>query len=172
MKKPGKPDYSLPKAYRVISLLNCMGKIGERIFAKRLGYLAETTDLLHHSQMGGRKKKSAIDAVFLLKNFIERNKLAKKKTSALFLDVKGAFDHVSKNRLLNIMKDLRMPPPLITWTSSFLEDRQLRLSFNNDIEDFSLVETGIPQGSPISPILFLIYTRDLYFHLVGVASAI
>ena len=67
----------MPTYSSLNSLLNCMGKIGERIFAKRLGYLAETTDLLHHSQMGGRKKKSAIDAVFLLKNFIERNKLAK-----------------------------------------------------------------------------------------------
>jgi len=62
----GKPDYSIPKAYRVISLLNCLGKVSERILARRLGYLAETTDLLHPSQIGGRRKKSAIDAAFLL----------------------------------------------------------------------------------------------------------
>ena len=47
LRKPSKPDYTLPKAYRVISLLNCLGKISEQILAQRLGYLAETTELLY-----------------------------------------------------------------------------------------------------------------------------
>ena len=62
LKKPGKPDYSAPKAYRVIALLNCLGKVVERLLAKRLGALAEVTSLLHSSQIGGRVQKSAIDA--------------------------------------------------------------------------------------------------------------
>ena len=66
LKKPSKPDYSTPKAYRVITLLSCLGKVTERIIAKRLGYLAETTNLLHDSQIGGRLKKLAIDAALLL----------------------------------------------------------------------------------------------------------
>lgn len=162
LKKLGKPDYSVPKAYRVISLLNCLGKVSERILARRLGYLAETTTLLHNSQIGGRQKKSAIDTAFILRNTVERNKDQGRKTSTLFLDVKGAFDHVAKNQLLTIMKKLRLPTPLIAWTSSFLEHRLLRLQFNGETEKFSAIETGIPQGSPISPILFLIYIRDLF----------
>ena len=47
LKKPSKPNYSLPKAYRVISLLNCLGKVSERILAQRLSYIAETTTLLY-----------------------------------------------------------------------------------------------------------------------------
>ena len=54
LKKPAKRDYSVPKAYRVISLLNCLGKVSERILAQRLGYLAETTTLLHPTQIGGQ----------------------------------------------------------------------------------------------------------------------
>ncbi|KAF2625214.1 hypothetical protein BU25DRAFT_301094, partial [Macroventuria anomochaeta] len=50
LKKPKKPDYSAPKAYRVIALLNCLGKVVERLVAKRLGALAEVTHLLHPSQ--------------------------------------------------------------------------------------------------------------------------
>ena len=88
LKKAGKPDYSIPKAYRVISLLNCLGKVSERICARRLGYLAETSTLLHNSQLGGRQKKSAIDTAFLLRNTVERNKREGRKTSTLFLDVK------------------------------------------------------------------------------------
>ncbi|EDO03846.1 hypothetical protein SS1G_06327 [Sclerotinia sclerotiorum 1980 UF-70] len=109
LKKPSKPDYSAPKAYRVIALLNCLGKISERILAQRLSYLAETTQLLHYSQMGGRQKKSAIDTAILLTTEIERNSRSKKKTSTLFLDVKGAFDHVSMNKLLDICKNLNLP---------------------------------------------------------------
>ncbi|RDL32487.1 uncharacterized protein BP5553_08943 [Venustampulla echinocandica] len=142
LKKPGKPNYALPKAYRVISLLNCLGKVSERILAQRLGYLAETTQLLHPSQIGGRLKKSAIDAALLFNNEVEIGLKRKQKTSALLLDVKGAFDH------------------------SFLSNRQLRLAFDGQIEQFAALNTGIPQGSPISPILFLIYIRGLFTGIV------
>ncbi|KAM3081197.1 hypothetical protein ACMFMF_011951 [Clarireedia jacksonii] len=160
LKKPAKPDYSVPKAYRVISLLNCLGKISERILAKRLAYLAETTSLLHNSQIGSRLKKSAIDTALMLAAKIQNN--IKLKTSVLFLDIKGAFDHVSKNQLLAVLKKLSLPISLIAWVSHFLEDRLLRLSFDSRIESFQPINTGIPQGSPISPILFLIYIRDLF----------
>ncbi len=63
----------MPKAYRVIALLNCLGKVLERILAQRLSYLAETTYLLYPTQIGGRLKKSAIDAALLLTYKVEQN---------------------------------------------------------------------------------------------------
>ena len=95
LKKQGKLDNSIPKAYRVIALLNCLGKVSERILAKRLGYLAETTLLFHLTQIGRRLKKLAVDAALVLLNKVETNKRAKRKTTTLFLDVKGAFDYVA-----------------------------------------------------------------------------
>ena len=154
LKKHQKPDYTNPTAYRVISLLNCLGKISERILAQRLSYLAETTSLLHNTQIGGRLKKSAIDAAMLLTNEIQQNRLAKLITTTLLLDIKGAFDYVARNRLLAILRKLGMPTSLISWVSFFLANRQLRLLFDNQLEQFSTIDTGIPQGSPISPILF------------------
>ena len=162
LRKVNKPDYTEPKAYRVIALLNCLGKVSERILAQRLGHLAETTNLLHPSQIGGRLKKSAINAALLLTNEVEVNRRLKRKTTTLFLDVKGAFDHVAKNQLLGILQKLQLPCNLVAWTSSFLSNRALRLSFDGQTEEFNRLETGIPQGSPISPILFLIYIRDLF----------
>ena len=73
LKKDKKPNYTALKAYRVISLLNCLGKVSKCILAQRLGYLAETISLLHYSQIGGKLKKSAIDAAFLLTNEVELN---------------------------------------------------------------------------------------------------
>lgn len=112
--------------------------------------------------MGGRQKKSAVDTALLLNTEIESNKREGLKTSVLFMDIKGAFDHVSRNRLLDICKRLQLPINLIAWIASFLQYRQLKLSFNNQTESFKPISTGIPQGSPISPILFLIYIRDLF----------
>ena len=70
LKKASKPSYLVPKAYRVISLLNCLGKVSKRILVKRLSYLAETTYLLYSTQLGGRLKKSAIDTTLLLTDYI------------------------------------------------------------------------------------------------------
>ncbi|KAH7548823.1 hypothetical protein BM1_10848 [Bipolaris maydis] len=159
---PNKPDYSIPKAYRVISLLNCLGKVLERLVARRLGALAETTDLLHPSQLGGRLKKSAIDAALLFYNNIQQQKRKQKTTTTIFLDIKGAFDHVSKNKLLEVMKDQGLPCCLLAWTKSFLEDRVLQLSFDGQTEEPQEISTGTPQGSPASPILFLIYSKPLF----------
>ena len=93
--------------------------------------------------MGGRLYKSAINTALLLQNEVEANKSYKLKTSTLFLDVKGAFDHVSKNRLLQIIISLLLPTSLILWVSSFLDNRVLRLAFNNSIEVFKSILTGI-----------------------------
>ena len=114
LRKPSKPDYSIPKAYRVISLLNCLGKVSERILAQRLGYLAETTELLYPTQIGGRQRKSAIDTALLLTDYIENTRHKKHIATALFLDIKGAFDHVARGQLLAILAKLRLPPSLIS----------------------------------------------------------
>ena len=105
---------TIPKSYRVISLLNCLGKIVEKIIASRLAYLAEIPEvnLLDSDQIGGRKQKSAIDAVLSLVHDIQLAKHEKKVTSVLFMDIKGAFDHVSANQLLKICQQLELPKSL------------------------------------------------------------
>jgi Reverse transcriptase (RNA-dependent DNA polymerase) len=133
--KAAKPDYSNPKAYRVISLLSCLGKVLEKVFANRLAYLANTDfkpdldkdldplsreyslpTLLHPSQLGGRKQRSAIDACLVLTDFIQKELSISNKrvVSTLFLDIKGAFDHVKKERLLAILTALNFPSNLIS----------------------------------------------------------
>lgn len=134
----------------------------KRIVARRVSLLAETTDLLDPTKIGGRLRKSAVDAAILLTDKIKQAKQVRRKTSTLFLDIKSAFDHVAMNKLLKTMKRQRLAPSLISWVKSFLSDRQLRLSFDGQMENYQPIETGISQGSPVSPILFLIYIRDIF----------
>jgi len=119
--------------------------------------LAEISPLLYDTQLGGRKKKSAVDTALLLTDYIKRNKAKGRYSSVVFLDVKGAFDHVDKSRLLQTMQSLGLPQSLVKWTQTFLEECAICLAFDSQIEDFIEIETGVLQGSPISPMLFLIY---------------
>ena len=110
--------------------------------------------------MGGIKYRAEIDAVLcLLHDITQANN--KKLLSILFFDVKGAFDHVSKTRLLDTMQRLHLHPAVIRWTDTFLSNRQIGLAFDGERENLQPVNTGIPLGSPVSPILYLIYLRFL-----------
>jgi hypothetical protein len=167
--KPNKPDYSLPKAYRPISLLNCLGKVLEKILATRLGYIANNYissspihSLLHYSQIGGRQQRSSTDAALILVDFIQKNKIQKNQpTSTVFLDIKGAFDHINRQQLINKIKGLGLPTCLLKWVKCFLSNRTQQLCFNNQKSDVFNINIGIPQGSPISPILFLVYVHSI-----------
>jgi hypothetical protein len=90
--------------------------------------------------------------------------MAKQKlvTSSLFLDVWGAFDNVSATHLLHTMYALGCPDPIISWGTSFLTNRTTALSFDGHTDVQCPITTGIPQGSPASPILFLIHLRPLF----------
>ena len=160
--KPKKPDYTAPKAYRPVALLNCLGKTLEKIMARRLGFMAEAHELLHQDQIGGRRQRNAVDAVIALTHEVDMAKSSNMVTSALFMDVKGAFDNVSKERLLCTMEDMGLPPPVLRWTNHFLSKRRSGMAFDGEKEKMRLVTTGIPQGSPISPVLFLIYLKPLF----------
>ena len=89
-----------------------MNKVAEKIIVSRLVFLAETTDFLYYNQIDERKQISAIDAVLSLVHDIQMAKNENKVTSVLFMDVKGAYDHVACNQLLKICKKLGLTKSL------------------------------------------------------------
>jgi hypothetical protein len=109
--KPNKPDYSNPKAYHPIALLNCLGKVLEKLKATRLSSMSGSHNLLHPDQIGGRPQRSAIDAVMALVHDIDIAKSRNLTSAALFLDVWGAFDNISSDRLLHTLCHLGCPQP-------------------------------------------------------------
>ena len=83
-------------------------------------------------------------------------------TSVLFMDVKGAFDHVSANQLQKVCQNLGLPRSLCRWIECFMDNRHLQLAFDGNKQEKTRIKIGIPQGSPVSPILFLIYIRNIF----------
>src|SRR3978361_578185 len=127
--------------------------------------MAEKHQLLHHLQIGGRPKRSAVDAVMLLTSTIHQGKINGKIKSTLCIDVKGAFNNVFKQPLLQTLTQMRLNPAIIRWVDSYLTDRLASLTFDAESEPMTPITTGIPQGSPVSPILFLLYLQPLFARL-------
>jgi hypothetical protein len=79
-------------------------------------------------------------------------------TGVLLMDIKAAFPRVAKGRLLNLMKVRQMDGDLIQWTESYLSERPVEMVLEGNAMDRHPVDAGVPQGSPVSPVLFTIYT--------------
>lgn len=145
IRKPGKPDYSKPRAYRVISLINCISKVVEKVVTVRITRRLKETSKLHKRQMGFRGKRSTIDALAEIIHRTEEAWKEKEYMLLLMMDVKEAFPHVSRNRLANTMKKLEVPDYLIRWTLSWMENGKavLAIAGEEESEKFE-VNTGIP----------------------------
>jgi hypothetical protein len=87
------------------------------------------------------------------------------KVSTLFLDIKGGFDNVSASVLMAHLRMKGVSEYLITWIGSFLRERTCRLVFQGSPQTFRPVQVGVPQGSPISPLLFVIYVSSLHMDI-------
>ena len=121
--KLNKADYSKSSSYRPIALLNTMGKLLERVIARRMSKLAETHKLLSDTQMGARMKRSAttalqliIEQVHTIWGFPGPQRVA----TLLSLDISGVFNHVSHERLIANLQKRRIPTQIVQWVYSFL----------------------------------------------------
>ena len=163
--KPNKPNYSLPKAYRPISLLECCGKLLEKIISKRILSDAHTHDILPHTQFGSRDYHCATDAALCLVHNAQAAVRCGLVASVVLFDISGFFDNINIERVVHIFRNLGFPPSLCQWILSFLSGRTVRLSFNGIKSDPIILDHGTPQGSPLSPILSAIYTSPLLKHI-------
>ena len=150
-------DPSSVKGWRPISLLSCLGKGLERLLAKRMSHLAVTWDIVGRQQFGALPKRSATDLVSCVVHDIEEAKTQGWASTFVTLDVQGAFDAVLHNRLIWRMESQGWPKSVLRWTSSFLTNRRVQVRFQGGVTSPKELVCGVPQGSPISPLLFLLY---------------
>ena len=155
--KPDKADYSLSKAHRPISLLEAMSKLMEKAITKRMQHDIIAHELIPANQFGGCMHSSCLDAGITLIHDVQTAHAAGLKAGILLFDVRGFFDNVNHNRLEAILDNLGYAPELVKWTRAFLKDRKVRLSFNNITSEEREQPVGVPQGSPLSPVLSITY---------------
>jgi len=160
--KPGKPSYDSPSSFRVIVLLQTFSKILERIMNSRLSCVARATGLLNLHQCGSLAGLSASDTVTTLTHEVKTLQMAGRKVSTLFLDIMGGFNNVNPSTLCGILRARGVNPYLVSWTRSFLTGRSCRLLYQGSPRVFAPVSVGTPQGSPVSPLLFVIYVSRLH----------
>ncbi|SCO54574.1 related to reverse transcriptase [Fusarium fujikuroi] len=162
LKKPGKDDYTIAKAWRPISLLATLGKVLESVVAERISYAVEAHGLLPTNHFGARKQRSAEQALVLLQEHIFSAWRSRHVVSLISFDVKGAYNGVCKERLLQRMKARGIPEGLLRWVDAYCSERTATIMINGQSsESRSLPQAGLPQGSPLSPMLFLFFNADL-----------
>jgi len=156
--KPGKPSYEWPSSFRIIVLLRTMSKILERIIAVHL-LLAASRGPIHPNQCGSLPGLSTYDACLTLMNDLKSLQRPRLKVSSLVLDIKAGFDNVDNPTLARILREGGIPHYLVSWVSSFLGERSCTLVFHGLRGTPAPVNVVAPQGSPISPLLFLIMSH-------------
>ena len=159
--KPDKEDYSLPKCYRLVALLECLGKLLEKVIAKRLSHDITSLSLIPTSQFGAHPHSSTVDAGLCLTHDVETAHLLGSVCGMILFNIQGFFDNVNHKCLVGLVRSLGFLREICQWISSFLQDRIVRLRFNNFTSEDIDLELGTPQGSPISPILSVIYASPL-----------
>jgi hypothetical protein len=154
-------DSSNPDNYRPISLTSCFAKLLERIVCNRIYKFVESNNLIHESQSGFRKHRSTVDNLTLLTQKIVETLNRKKKLCAIFFDISKAFDKLWRAGIFYKMHKLNISPTLVKWVEAFLANRSFNVKVGNTRSSSGKIDTGVPQGSVLGPLLFLIFINDI-----------
>ena len=164
-----KGDEHLVDNYRPISLLITISKVLEKVLYKRVYNFLDTTGQLYKSQYGFRSKHSCEHAVSELLGNILKGKEKNEHTIAIFLDLSKAFDTLEHSTLLRKLNKYGIRGNAHSWFESYLTDRSLNVKCNvngsSGLSELRNITFGVPQGSCLGPLLFLVFCNDLYMHL-------
>ena len=156
-----------PLNYRPISINSVCGKELERLISSHLRDYLESNNLLTDHQFGFRSGRSTEDQLLLVYNEVSKTVDEGAVVDIVLFDFSKAFDVVSHNILLDKLYKLGITDVLLQWFASFLSGRQMQVGIAGRTSAARDVKSGVPQGSVLGPLLFLVYINSIACHLTS-----
>ena len=160
-----KGDRKKLKNYRPVALLSVPGMVLEKVMALQIEKYFEKNKFFQPFQFGFRKNKSTISELLTLFDRLLQAKEDKKEIALVLYDLSAAFDTIDPEILCEKLKIYGLDTLAMTWMKSYLKDRTQRVIVSGELSSSIKINRGAPQGSRLSPLLFLILMADLNLHI-------